>query len=328
MPSRLNAICEYLHPSSNSLKNSLAFENQLKVQLLLFDRIGLPFLFNHHFQIFLWDFEDHHEIVKRLDTLVDKGYIYDPLRNLSTDFIPSYELYESSSLGKVIPKISDKQYHLGSAIDEMINITMAFNKTGVVRPIEIYNQELQKWEKRDLRNLWQEIIRLSAIFLNLEEEYTESIPFFNNLEFQKSEFYRKSSVTRLVINQFPVISESSDWNKVFELKEDENAKVKLRNLRIWINKVSRDYTNMKELNLELESLIHDYEQSLKLLKFKVFYKPLRILLPMVQGFISGIPASTHDYFNLFDEQVNLLESEMNLRGREVAYLIELKNSRL
>lgn len=203
------------------------------------------------------------------------------------------------------------------------------------------SRELEKLEKLDDINLK---LRRMMNYLYLQDTYTtrhlatlineglkdqlicypiiKKFVEFNELSIES----RKEDVLHIVLNRVPVPDDTVPWEQIKEFKSDSYIKHKLDELRIWITNTAINEKKTKlEIEEELQFLLNEYEQQMKLAKLSytlsnwetVIVTTLEIIEDLVKFKWSKVAKM---YFGFDKTNVELLKAEGNAKGREVAYI--------
>jgi hypothetical protein len=139
----------------------------------------------------------------------------------------------------------------------------------------------------------------------------------------------KSDVIRLIINAMPIPDDSTAWEQILEYRRDPDSRRKLLALRKWITDVSRRALKPAEVEEELEFLLGEYQAHLNLHRIKTNARTLETLVVTGAETVAGLLTfewgrAARALFSLKNRQVTLLEGELALPGREVAFVMKAK----
>ena len=174
--------------------------------------------------------------------------------------------------------------------------------------------------------------RSASVLLNSYFNDVSYFPIIGNTKNYFSEVkpeleLKKSNIYKLVIEKFPV-PQNTKWEKVIEFKKDKDSLFKLLELRKWISNISRTDKSLSEVNDELEYMIIQYENALKLHKIKYATSGLEaIIIPTVEVIEKIVKfqfsKAAKLLFGIGNKRIEMLEAERKIEGREVAYLSRL-----
>ena len=311
------------------------FSSRLKQQALLFDQIGI---FNLNEIMFdsiaaLMD-ETRKEggfLKSELTWLREKEIVFEPNidsikeEDLRTEIGESlfFRLIEK---GEEYRKLAEKQErtHIPENFEE-INI----DEIDVDEFIEDFNDLSALFESR--REIDSIILRL----LSLSMEKTEKITAVTTLPLieytRQIPNSKKCDVMQIVINKLPLPDNMTPWEQIIDYRDDPENQKMLLALRRWIRKISAENLSPIEIEEELEWLINEFQNHMKLHKLKanteileVMVKaPLEIIEDLVKLKLSKIPES---FFAIKKRQLSLMEAEINAPGKEMAYIIKSKET--
>lgn len=133
----------------------------------------------------------------------------------------------------------------------------------------------------------------------------------------------------VVLQSLPVPSDSTPWQKILEFKEDQDAVAALRRLRRWMRRIASEFSTEDELRDELHYLLDEYSAHLKLHRIKydvgrieTFFTVAAEVVENVATFRLG--SAVKAIFDIRRRGLELYEAELNMPGREVAYLVEVR----
>lgn len=154
-----------------------------------------------------------------------------------------------------------------------------------------------------------------------------SITTFNN-EFLDG----KNDVIQVILNALPEPDiETVSWEQIMDFKNDPNTSNKLFSLRHWINNFARKTRTYVECHEELEYLCNEYRKHIHLHKMKAANGVLESFLltsaEIVEGLIRVKPTKiVETLFSLRKHKVKLIEDELNAKGRDLAYIVQVKQT--
>jgi len=165
---------------------------------------------------------------------------------------------------------------------------------------------------------------LSSLLMNSIGETT--IPTLQLRSSLKQTLDFKTSINT-VVERFPIIDDDISWEKLFEYKEDSEAKTKLSALKLFANDLSKSEYTFSEVEDKLNHLMNEYENQIKLHKLKVKYHKYDVLLTSTLGVIENaiklnFTEIGKNHLSLKKEKVDLLLAERNIGGKEIAYIVD------
>lgn len=179
-------------------------------------------------------------------------------------------------------------------------------------------------------------IVLRSYSVMLSTSTTQAVPMLNStssLRIGFSETVQQSKdveIANLIINTFPEPTDEVTWEQVIDFRKDEKARFQLLELRKWMRKMTKDEIPLYEAREELEYLLYEYKQNYKLHKMKyrngILSNIIKLPLALMENLIKlKLEKSVDDLFSLTSQKANLLETELKIPGKEVAYIVNLEN---
>ena len=134
-----------------------------------------------------------------------------------------------------------------------------------------------------------------------------------------------STVVKLVIQEFPIISESVPITNLIQFRKENRDK--LLALRKWIYEITRKGLNIKEANIELQYLISEYKKAMSLYEIKYSRGKIETITTASFEVLENIakikPSNiAKAFFDLKKQKMNLFEAEMKAPGREISYIVK------
>jgi hypothetical protein len=155
---------------------------------------------------------------------------------------------------------------------------------------------------------------------------TEAYPVvYSNLAPLETNQAKKEQVIQIIFEALPVPDDSTPWDDILYYRSDPDSQRKFSDMRLWMNKFARGQISLAEAKDEIEHLINEYENHLRVYKLKTRNIALGIILSLgaaawdekVGPIATGIAA-------YLIGKVALLESESKATGREVAYIVDTR----
>jgi len=139
----------------------------------------------------------------------------------------------------------------------------------------------------------------------------------------------KGYVSRVVIKEMPEPSDAISLERILEFRRNPETKEKMLALRRWIHNTATKQLSQDEVAEELEWLIAEYQQHMRLYEMKYNLGTLEIVVKTIGelaedltkfrfGKISNLP------FSLSHRRIELLEAELKAPGREIAYVVHAR----
>jgi hypothetical protein len=310
----------------------------LKKDLLLFDSLGLLHLnhsmrskgFTREFRSELnWLIEN--QLIFDVEGEIEKSDVLDNIKAF-VDHVSSLGL--SDFLAHVTQRSAnlDKQRTQYFAEDER-----RFEE--IMRMAqEIGLEHVDKGTKREIADLiWRKItfnreqatfdLRLYTMVLEFTRK-TSVVPLLPYTEFQYEDVYsKKEDVMQVIIDKMPLPNGETPWEKIIDYRNDPDSQKNLLALRRWIRNISVENLKPYEIEEEIDWLISEFQNHLKIHKIKsnietletVVKAPLEIIENLVTFKFSKLP---EPLFALRKREISLMEAEQNAPGKEIAYIIK------
>jgi hypothetical protein len=138
---------------------------------------------------------------------------------------------------------------------------------------------------------------------------------------------RRSLVADILLRKMPTPLDTTPWEQIVEYKADSISRAKALALRRWINKIATDSTlPFSEIEDEIEYLIHEYTETMKIHNMKYRLGFWRTLITVSVEIVGGITwlnlKNTVDgIFSVTDRKLALAEAELKAPGRELSYVV-------
>lgn len=139
------------------------------------------------------------------------------------------------------------------------------------------------------------------------------------------------NVVHIIIHHFPVPAENVPWEAILEFRNDPESQSKFFRIRHWIKKIVKQSEPSQDLSEEIEYLVHDYTEYMRIEKMKFFTTPLQIFFTSLAGFAEDImkmrlESAVNRIFSVRQRRVKLMEAERLAPGREIAYLVKARET--
>lgn len=151
--------------------------------------------------------------------------------------------------------------------------------------------------------------------------------------FTSSDFSDKSPVLTVLIKKFPIPSNDFEIKRFIDFKNDPDTRLKLSRLKDWVLEISKKNYTEKEIEQKIDYLLQEYSRQLDIYRLKhnlgivetFVTTSLEVLENLVKLHFSKIAKAI---FDLGKQDLNLLEAEQKMDGRELALIHKLKENLL
>ena len=127
---------------------------------------------------------------------------------------------------------------------------------------------------------------------------------------------------RLVIRSLPTPSATAPLEDVLAFPE-ETRRSRLAP-RVWINAMGAGKLSGHELDDKFEYLLNEYEEGARRLRAKKDATILETLIFPAKGVVEYVTTLGSKLFAARKQQLDLMEAETKLPGREVAYIVKAR----
>ena len=263
------------------------------------------------------------------------------------------EISHNNSLDNII-KIEDQFYDLPSELDwletkgVLCKTPRGYNKDREEFLDSFFGEKryiINEWIKSASKNLSPkeyliENIEIMRIFSTLQvheamvrlSDTTDGpiVPLINMFE-SKSEIpiLKFEDVLKVVLTKFPVPSPIIPWDDLIAFRNEAESKTRNLSLRRWMRKISKENISQIELEEEIEWLINDYKNYMKIQKVKYNWSTLesivKIPLEVIENLVKIKWSKIADpFFKLKSNRIKVIEAELGAPSREISYIIETK----
>lgn len=294
----------------------LSYENNLKKHLLFFDDIIVDDSMFSHEESFARTFGhlyNQNEVlfynIAQFKFLEDKG------------LIKRVDILKSSSFQNKLDSLN-----LGDKLLKIKNDIIEYTgppRLGKTTLIKTFNPLSKKIEFCDV---------FSRIGTQIFKEKQEDIvPIITTIHAEKIELNtKKEKVLNVIINKFPIPLENISWEQIIDFRDDEDSRRKLLGLRSWITKIGYTNLTLNEIEQEIEYLIMEYENRMKLHKMKYEYGNVELITMGIAEILENVvrlkfSPIAKSIFDLKKRNIDVLIGETKAPGKEMAYISKIKN---
>lgn len=296
--------------------------SSLKQQVLLFDQIGI-FKLNHFYETTFELLEQHENDISLGLSQKMRAAISDLEWLNQTGVI--FELSIQKEV--VVPEEVSRQV----STQEIEEITFLFKKLTEAYKKSTKNSPNQAETPESNKELTTAILRLMSFFMELRKGVTAVLTSPYNIYNSKLPNQIKGDIAQIVIGKLPLPSNETPWEQIIDYRNTPESQRNLLNLRRWIRKISTENLSPTEIEEELEWLLHEFQDHMKLHKMKantetlevVIKTPLETLENLLKLNFSKI---SDPIFAINKRRISLMEAEFNAPGREMAYIIKTRDA--
>ena len=304
MRNHIGVIHSYITPINLATDKAIEI---LKRLCLFFDQIAVV---NMYYPTHLC----HYPTWEPTRNLIKKGIMYDPNY---PHYNASKILSESNPDLKELWELYENKYQESKNIYDFEAI-----KTG----------KIPEYLKKDIIHASQLyiaaqecLIRCISVSINQSEISTPILPYFGKATPIK--IAKEKDVVDVVINSLPLPSPDTPWEKIFDFRNDEEARGDLAGLRNWISETARSNITVREVEEKLEWLIYRYKKHLERHRIETDVGTLESVLTVGAEcletfaklkFSKGVKA----LFSWKRRKVELLKAELTAPNPEIAFIVK------
>lgn len=171
-----------------------------------------------------------------------------------------------------------------------------------------------------------------ALACDLREKHAiNAFPIYSSNLILNDDFIKgEDEVVRFALKSVPEPDfETTPWEQILDFRNDSDTKKLLAYFRHWLSEIRKKSLTYRELSEELEYFCHKYEEHIKVQKMKVNRGTLETLLmipaEMIEGVVHLKPTqAVKALFTFKRQRLALREAEMKAPGRDLAYLIKVR----
>lgn len=140
----------------------------------------------------------------------------------------------------------------------------------------------------------------------------------------------KGEVLQVVIKNFPIPDEMTPFESIMAFRSDPSSKSKFLGLRRWMRKIARENLTPLEVQEEIDYLLQEYEQHMRLHEIKVCRGAVETIVVGAAELMEDLVkikwgSLAKKLFSLTRRGTDLMEAEMSAPGREVAYIARARS---
>ena len=241
--------------------------SNLKQQALLFDQIGILRL-SRFYEIL----DESLDFINKMDANSSK----------KVESIIA-ELRWLQQTGLIFELMLDEELSNSHNVKESLGQKFGDAQFLLRRVFEIENTELRQVEdvsrKTELISEQQSaLLRFLAIIMETTKGVT-AVTILPYTEYARElSNSQKSNITQIVISKLPLPSNETPWEQIIDYRNDPENQKNLLNLRRWIRKISTEVSSSAEIEEELEWLMSEFQNHMRLHKIKANTETLEVIV--------------------------------------------------
>lgn len=303
---------QYFFFNENFKKELLYFDK------LLFDKESYDFWIGYC-DIFYQKTDDiiYKKSLEEINLLIEKGFLI--IQDFSKFRIEGNNKF--LSFEKLIEHIDAQKFEVQT--DRVKRVVTTLADLNVINEIVARNQ-CTILHDYNVQNVHPIFSRRNRAF---NQSYLKSEIFSNNIIQVKN-----NNVINLLMQRIPLIDDNVGWEKIFELKQDDELKHYRNSLSQWIKEISTKDLSPNEIVEKYDFIIHNYNKQLDLHKMKYNSGNLEVIitngLEIIENLVKFQWSSlAKNLFDIRKRKFELLQKEMSTPGTEISYFSKL-NDRL
>lgn len=311
-----------------------------KQEALLFDRIGIISFDSSIEEV------KQNEVRADLEWLLDQGFVFD--LPLSTEILlatndPVLHSCLKTYLICVYIKLASDRYPLDPAksIPDLHILAEHVGLIDLVDEIDFtrYAKHLRSVSENEFPEVSDTFVKISLDIMTramtvFSRQYLalDCVPALDLTSPFKPKWLTNwvdQTIIHVVLDHFPVPADNIPWNDIIEFKNNSETQSKFFQMRHWMKRIAKGQIAPKEVSEEIEFLVNDYTEYLRIQKMKFSTTSLQFFLTTMAGITEDIiklrlEAAINRFFSVRQRRVALMEAERTAPGREVAYLVKTR----
>ncbi|HLO71280.1 MAG TPA: hypothetical protein VK167_10445 [Flavipsychrobacter sp.] len=273
------------------------------------------------------------ENLDTINNLIDSGYIElvstETISNKNRSIEPKdiqlkneYNVYQDE-LNFLWKGIEDADYKLNDVLLQFNNLAADnFNSATFAKNFENFLNTSEKQQ----HYYGSFLTRYYAILLSMFKDENCVSKYSTNVT--DSNFTKKQTVLKFLLSNIPILDDETPWEAIFEYKSDGDSKRKYYALVNWVNEVATGSLSQNEIVDKYNYLYHEYTNQLKLHKQKTWETKFEVLVNAPLSTIENIAKIKFSkllepFFKIRRAELDLLEAETKITGRELAYIYDV-----
>lgn len=152
-----------------------------------------------------------------------------------------------------------------------------------------------------------------------------------HLKAQPDRSIQRGFVERLLIRKLPTPDDATSLDRIIEFREDLQSKTSLAGLRRWMSGVGKSDLSPVELAQELEWLLRQYEEHMRLHEVKIRKGSIQTFITLAGEVAENLlkikwGKVAQSLFLISQRRIALLEAEMGAPGRSLSYVVRARRT--
>jgi hypothetical protein len=320
----------------DSFFNILGCDLHIKRDALIFHKVGVPLLgpllhalktANSKLPNTFSKLPFNTEAIREIEWFLEAGIIFEPQQQFDDARLAANPSFQDNAKDFLESGEAMKNFFEAGGAMAFAKMTRGMLR-GRITSAEEIDSSLHGFFEQMLK-LIETSNRLMAIQLR-ELDNIDAYPILNGNIKLDSEA-DKTNVIQLVLNSLPTPDESASWEQILDFRSDPDSYAKFLALRTWMNKVAKGNHTFIEIEQELEFLMSEYRQHMKLHKMKTNTGTITTYLKVGIEFLEELrqlkpSKAVEALFSLRHRRIALMEGELTSPGSEVAYVLKAQDT--
>lgn len=322
--------------------NSLQSTNEIKRELLIFDKLFIVGLFEWKEVIEKQLFNNQSALLEQKGLIsLNDFIIYQGLISMNEEvnnFFGGWDKYFKNTKTDELEFRNQNLEYLaeqGKIIYDykiLTNGNMFNDIHKQISPIirsQLDNKNQTKTDFFNLCNLCHDL-KTRILSTSYDESKFTAIPCGTSIYEVQNITNIKAETYNLILEDFPIVKvEDLSWEQIFAFKNDPETYNSIWGLRNWITNISKSNKSINEIEEEYRYLKYKYEQSIKIHKLKtsnsVFQTTIQTGAELLENIATLKFRKLSDLLFKFKEnKISLMESELKNDGNQFSYLFKVK----
>lgn len=137
------------------------------------------------------------------------------------------------------------------------------------------------------------------------------------------------AVAQVVLKSVPLPNDGTPWEDILDYRNDPDSRIRFLRLKHWMNAAVTQSRSPRDLHDELQTLLAEYEDHMKLHRMKVRTGAIETFVTTTAEVLEGLVKvkwsdSARALFSFRRRRLQLLEAERQAPGRQLAYLAHIR----
>ena len=242
----------------------------------------------------------------------------DPIQ-VQLDKLKKQKFYDSLAKNDILIPYDRSKFNISkirNAIESLM-LELGSNSTNYLTTSTFSTQDEVNHEhiSRDIN------VRMGILYLQAQNVH-DVFPVLKNATSYRQTPVKQQAIN-VILNQLPTPSADVDLKQLLEFRSDADVHSKYLALINWINELGRTQKTASEIEDEFEYLYNQYLRHYELHKMKSNWTTLEVLVSTGLDALASLSSPVQVLKSMFairKSKISLMEEEMKLPGKEIAYI--------